>query len=1118
MKKILITFLSVLYLSNVSSGQAPGWSVNSSDFENSMSVVAVAEIESAELQSTGSMIAAFVGSELRGVATTSFVNADNRFVAHILIWSNTGGGETVSFKIYDAQEAQIVASVNTISFQNDASIGNTADPYIVRDNNAPTGIALSANAVDENSLVGTEVGQFSSTDADVGDTHTYALVTGAGGDDNAQFSVEEDKLLLASVPDFEVDNSLSIRVRTTDSKNGIFEKAFTILISDINDAPTDLSISTTSINENNAPGDVIGLLTTEDQDENDSFSYALVAGEGDTDNSAFSVSGAQLIANVSFNFEEQDSYNVRIETTDSGGETFEKQFVITINDINDRPTAIVLGDTAIAENQRAGVLVGKFTSIDEDTSNEHIYTFTGTGNNDNDDFAIVGDELFTKVVFDYEGRRTYFINIQTDDQHGGIFSQIIELAITDTNDPPTAVRMTNQVVAENRPAGTVVGDFETVDQDINDRFTYRLVRGAGDDDNDMFTVVGDELRTATSFNFEERKRYTVRISSRDSGGLTIESSFVIDVEDQNDSPTDIILDNNTVLENLSPGIIVGRLTTLDEDVADNHFYSLVEGEGDDDNAAFAISDGRLITNTTFDFETKSAFTVRVETNDRNGGIYQKPFAITIIDINDDPTLLQLSPSSIEENQSIGALVGSFSIVDQDPAGPVFSLIPGTNDNNLFKVEGNLLITTKVFDYESEALYFIDVLGNDGSGGLVANRFEITVIDINDAPTMISLSDLTVPENQPLGTIVGRFSTTDQDISDQHSYGLIAGEGSDDNSSFRIVGNELLTDFNFNFEHKASYQIRVRSTDLAGATVEWAFTIAILDRNDAPTDILLSSSTVNEELAAGTPVGTITIIDEDVNDVFNIRLVGGEGGEDSDDFYIEGNTLLTAVVFDAETRTDYSIRINVTDAAGESLSKIFAIRILPVNEPPEIADQQFVIPERSAVGTIVGTLVASDVDGDALLFTLENVDSPFSLEETTGVLTVSANELDYETTSMYELIVVVTDPGGLSSSAVAVVALEDVIEPEETLPANNFVSPDNDGYNDFFEIQNVTLYSDFTLRIFNSAGSEIYAMQGYDNSWAGTDNSGRELPVGAYYYTLISSSSPVSFRGAITLVR
>ncbi len=1117
MKNITITLILSIASALTTMAQAPNWVVNANEFENSMAVVAVAEVRSVELTSTSSMIGAFVNNELRGVASTSFVNADDRYVAHILVWSNTGGGETVTFQIYDADNDEMVSSVNSITFQNDGTEGNTSAPYVVRDNNVPMGVELSASAIDENSEVGTEVGQFSTIDIDNGDSHTYSLVAGEGDDDNDAFSIDQDKLLLAVSPDFETKDELSLRVRTTDAKNGLYEKVFTITINDINDAPTDLELSANTINENNAVGDAIGVLSTEDQDAGDTFEYALVSGEGDTDNAAFSISGSQLVANQPFNFEEQDTYSIRLSSTDNEDDAFEKQFEVRINDINDRPTRIMLSDTAIAENQGAGVLVGTFTSTDDDTANGHIYSFTGTGNNDNDDFAIVGDQLFTKVVFNFEGRRTYFINILTDDQNGGLFSEIIDLAITNTNDPPTAISMSDQLVAENLPAGTVVGDLETEDQDSNDGFTYRLVSGAGDSDNDLFNIVGDEVRTAGTLNFESSTNYSIRVRSRDTGGSSVESSFVIEVEDKNDVPTDIILDNNTTLENLAPGIVVGSLTTMDEDARDDHFYALVEGEGDTDNHAFAIADGRLITAKTFDFESRSSYSVRIATNDRNDGIFEKPFTVEIIDTNDDPTLLQLSNLDIDENQPVGTGVGDLSIEDEDLGEPAFSLVPGTNDNNLFKVDGSSLLTIEVFDHEADAQYFIDVLGNDGSGGLVVNRFEITVNDINDHPESVALNSNAILENQPLGTIVGQLSTSDQDIDDDHTYALVAGEGDTDNGLFRLAGNELLTDANFNYEEASVYSVRVQSTDASGSSIAAAFQISIEDANDTPTDIVLSANQIEEEQPTGIFIGEFDVIDEDADDLFNIRLVGGEGGGDNDSFVINGNQLLSNATFDAESETNFTIRVNVTDAGGEAISKIFNIAILPINEPPSIAAQEFSIEERSSAGALIGTITASDVDGDLPSFELETVDVPFGLDEASGDLTVTG-KIDYESLDIYELIVAAIDPGGLRSSTTITINVLDVVESDGDLPFNDFVSPNNDGFNDFLEIQNVGLYTHYTLRIFNNAGLEVYSSSAYRNTWNGVDNSGRELAVGSYYFTFISSSNPISFRGSITLIR
>ncbi|OEK00317.1 hypothetical protein BFP97_01770 [Roseivirga sp. 4D4] len=104
-------------------------------------------------------------------------------------------------------------------------------------NNNPTDISLSSMSIDERNDIGDEVGTFSTTDVDVTDTHTYSLVSGTGDADNASFTIDGNSLKAAAVFDFETRDSYSIRVRTDDGANGgIFEKAFTITISNVGEA------------------------------------------------------------------------------------------------------------------------------------------------------------------------------------------------------------------------------------------------------------------------------------------------------------------------------------------------------------------------------------------------------------------------------------------------------------------------------------------------------------------------------------------------------------------------------------------------------------------------------------------------------------------------------------------------------------------------------------------------------------------------------------------------------------------------------------------------------------------------------------------------------------------
>jgi hypothetical protein len=101
----------------------------------------------------------------------------------------------------------------------------------------------------------------------------------------------------------------------------------------LNSAPTDIALSASSIAENNAVNANVGTLSTTDADAGDSFTYTLVAGTGDTDNASFNISGSALRAGVALDFETKSSYSIRVRTTDSANNTFEKQFTITVTDV-----------------------------------------------------------------------------------------------------------------------------------------------------------------------------------------------------------------------------------------------------------------------------------------------------------------------------------------------------------------------------------------------------------------------------------------------------------------------------------------------------------------------------------------------------------------------------------------------------------------------------------------------------------------------------------------------------------------------------------------------------------------------------------------------------------------
>jgi hypothetical protein len=111
---------------------------------------------------------------------------------------------------------------------------------------------------------------------------------------------------------------------------------------------------------------------------------------------------------------------------------------------------------------------------------------------------------------------------------------------------------------------------------------------------------------------------------------------------------------------------------------------------------------------------------------------------------------------------------------------------------------------------------------------VTAPFTLSVTDVNEAPTAVTLSVSSIAENSPLGTTVGRLEAVDPDASDSFTYEFAEGVGGTDNALFTIDGNALKTATAINFELRSTYSIRVRARDAAGAPTEKSFTLNVSD--------------------------------------------------------------------------------------------------------------------------------------------------------------------------------------------------------------------------------------------------------------------------------------------------
>jgi hypothetical protein len=117
-------------------------------------------------------------------------------------------------------------------------------------------------------------------------------------------------------------------------------------------APTDISLSADTIAENAGTNATVGTFSTTDPDAGNTFTYTLVAGDGDDDNGLFNISGSTLRATNSLNYEDAATRSIRVRSTDQGSLTFEKQFTINVTDVNEAPVITFPGAVQYCEYEQ----------------------------------------------------------------------------------------------------------------------------------------------------------------------------------------------------------------------------------------------------------------------------------------------------------------------------------------------------------------------------------------------------------------------------------------------------------------------------------------------------------------------------------------------------------------------------------------------------------------------------------------------------------------------------------------------------------------------------------------------------------------------------------------------
>ena len=678
---------------------------------------------------------------------------------------------------------------------------------------------------------------------------TYRL----SGRDASSLTLDEDNGQLRTRPgvtyDFETRNRYSVTVEATDEQGGRTTVTVTIeLIDDDNERPdrpdkptvTASTLSSLSIRwtapTNTGPG--INDYDVQYSEDGGAFDGWPHTGPGTT----ATLTGLEV----------DTPYEVQVLARSDEGESLWSESAEARTVANQAPRFNEGTRTTrrLTENTTGTNDLGNPVTATDRDGGTLVYRLAGT---DAAHFAIdaTDGQLQTRAgeTYDYEEQARYEVTVRVEDGQGGSNSIEVTINLTDELEAPEDPAQPRVVPVSSTSLAVTWTEPATTGPDISD---YDLQYREGDSGSFTSWSHTSAERTATITNLTPGTSYQVQVLARNAEGASDWSSSgagstlpnQLPVFTDGSSATRRLDENTTGVQDIGDpvGATDPENTTLT--------YSLQGTDSDD----FTINsrNGQLRTRSgkTYDYETKSSYSVSVKAEDGHGGDRTIPVFIELNDLNEPPSFTGDAAFEAAENQTFAGRVDAEDVDGGDNIANY--TITGGADQDLFEVNSGGVLTfkdapdfEKALDAGRNNQYNVAVTATGGTGGraLTAEQaITVTVTDENEPPAFTSDDAFKVDENE---RSVGRVIAQDVDRADAITGYEVTG-GADENR-FEIANtNELRfkesPDEKPDFERPADsggnneYNVVVEAaggTDTRKLTATQAVTVTVEDVDEPP---------------------------------------------------------------------------------------------------------------------------------------------------------------------------------------------------------------------------------------------------------------------------------------------
>jgi len=752
-------------------------------------------------------------------------------------------------------------------------------------------------------------------------------------------------------------------------------------------------------------------------------------------------------------FETHERFDFAVIATDTGSVPYTRHtnVIIRVLDVADQRPRFAPSEYNITIPESTLVGTSLLTLKVVDSTNG--LTFELPTGNQEDRFLLNPStgEFSLKNPVDREIKDNYLLTATVRNSGGsGVNTATIRVFVTDVNDNAPQFGLINSCytaniredTGRNSPVTTVTASDR--DAGNNQQFEFSFLPACP-----QFTISASDGVIATNnvFNYESQKQFFCQIRVTDKGNPSLSSStcFIANILDVNDNTPQF--ERNSYNESVKESALVDRVITrvyaADADSnAFNTFDFSIDPTGNT-NSDFKIDNSGFIrTAKTLDFERTKGYTLLVRATDRNDRNREATATVyvKVVEVNDNYPEFEKPyySATVSETASLGASVLRINATDKDHGIPestfLYVALENTTDFRMDQLTG-IIRVNKALDYETKKRYHLVATVIDQGSPSLSRRtlVDIFVEDANDHSPIFQTAgyNIDVSEKAPINMPVIAVSATDADSGTNGlvRYSLENGQEKfkiDANTGLITVSGDLNVEPNTNL---AVYSLIVTATDSGTPTPRVGanraiVTVNVKDVNDRQPVFEKSNYVfyVEEQQIVGTLTGAVSATDADrttPRSSFVYRLVPSD---DSSNFTISGNIILTNKMFDIKTRPSYSFEVEAVDQAANAEDvlrgrALVTVHIRDRNNNPPIPRQGLIIlniSDATMIGTTLTSIIATDADQGKNAEFSYSMKGDFTTEfmiNTDGELKLQAG-VDSSIKDTYNLNVTIKDGGDI----------------------------------------------------------------------------------------------------------